>query len=63
MAADERSSSRSSAGARRWPPEAGPGGSGLIGLAERVELAGGALEHGPNARGDFVLRAVLPWTP
>jgi signal transduction histidine kinase len=38
-----------------------PGGSGLIGLAERVELAGGALEHGPNPRGDFVLRATLPW--
>ena len=42
---------------------AGPGGSGLIGLAERVELAGGALEHGHNPRGDFVLRATLPWTP
>jgi signal transduction histidine kinase len=36
-------------------------GSGLIGLAERVELVGGALEHGPNPRGDFVLRATLPW--
>jgi signal transduction histidine kinase len=44
-------------------PEAEPGGSGLIGLAERVELAGGALEHGPNPRGDFVLRATLPWAP
>lgn len=42
------------------PPE--PGGSGLIGLTERVELAGGSLECGPNRRGDFVLRAVLPWT-
>jgi signal transduction histidine kinase len=40
-----------------------PGGSGLIGLAERVALAGGALEHGPNPRGDFVLRATLPWAP
>jgi signal transduction histidine kinase len=39
-----------------------PGGSGLIGLHERVELAGGSLECGPNRRGDFVLRAVLPWT-
>jgi signal transduction histidine kinase len=38
-----------------------PGGSGLIGLAERVALAGGALEHGPNPRGDYVLRATLPW--
>ena len=37
------------------------GGSGLIGLAERVDLAGGVLEHGPNWRGDFVLRATLPW--
>ncbi len=39
-------------------PPAQPGGSGLIGLAERVELAGGRLESGPNRRGDFVLRAV-----
>ncbi len=46
-------------GGRRVEPL--PGGSGLIGLAERVELAGGALEHGPNPRGDFVLRATLPW--
>jgi signal transduction histidine kinase len=39
------------------------GGSGLIGLSERVELVGGALEHGRNPRGDFVLRATLPWAP
>jgi signal transduction histidine kinase len=38
---------------------AGPG-AGLIGLAERVALAGGRLEHGPNAIGDFVLRATIP---
>jgi len=37
-------------------------GTGLIGLAERVGLAGGRLEHGPDADGDFVLRATLPWT-
>src|SRR5262245_56995822 len=43
-------------------PEAMPGaGTGLIGLAERVALAGGELEHGPDAAGDFVLRATLPW--
>ena len=46
-------------------PAAGlPGaGSGLIGLGERVALAGGALEHGPDASGDFVLRATLPVRP
>jgi signal transduction histidine kinase len=43
------------------PPDTVPGtGTGLIGLSERVELAGGELHHGPNSRGDFVLRAVLP---
>jgi signal transduction histidine kinase len=36
-------------------------GTGLIGLAERVALAGGQLRHGPDARGDFVLSATLPW--
>jgi signal transduction histidine kinase len=38
-------------------------GAGLIGLAERVTLAGGRLEHGPNAIGDFVLRATIPRQP
>jgi signal transduction histidine kinase len=38
-------------------------GSGLIGLGERVALAGGELRHGPDAAGDFVLRATLPRTP
>jgi signal transduction histidine kinase len=37
------------------------GGSGLIGLAERASLAGGRLEHGPTAAGDFRLWAWLPW--
>jgi signal transduction histidine kinase len=46
------------AGAARVP--AGTG-TGLIGLGERVALAGGSLEHGPDAEGDFVLRATLPW--
>ena len=35
-------------------------GTGLIGLAERVSLAGGELEHGVDAEGAFVLRARLP---
>jgi hypothetical protein len=33
----------------------------LIGLAERVALTGGELTHGPDAGGDFVLRATLRW--
>jgi signal transduction histidine kinase len=35
-------------------------GSGLVGLAERVELAGGTLDHGPDPEGNFVVRAALP---
>jgi signal transduction histidine kinase len=50
-----------SAGMGAVPPAGA--GAGLIGLAERVELAGGQLEHGPNAMGDFVLRAILPRQP
>jgi signal transduction histidine kinase len=38
-------------------------GLGLIGLAERVALADGSLEHGEDAAGRFVVRATLPWTP
>jgi signal transduction histidine kinase len=36
-------------------------GSGLLGLQERVTLAGGALVHGPDGSGDFVVDAELPW--
>jgi signal transduction histidine kinase len=35
-------------------------GAGLIGLAERLTLVGGELEHGLNVDGDFVLRATVP---
>ena len=44
-------------------PSAAPlpgAGTGLIGLAERVTLAGGELEHGVDPDGAFVLRARLP---
>ena len=37
-------------------------GTGLIGLTERVELAGGNLSHGPRPDGRFTLQAWLPWT-
>jgi len=36
-------------------------GTGIVGLAERTGLAGGRLEHGRTASGDFELRAWLPW--
>jgi signal transduction histidine kinase len=36
-------------------------GTGLVGLRERTELLGGALEHGPTADGGFRLVARLPW--
>ena len=46
-------------------PQAGPAlpgsGAGLLGLQERVALAGGTLVHGPNGSGEFVVRAELPW--
>jgi len=47
----------------RQPPEAAlPGsGVGLVGLAERVALAGGTLRHGPNGDGEFVVDARLRW--
>jgi signal transduction histidine kinase len=42
------------------PAEAGAG-QGLVGLAERVALANGRLEHGPTATGGWRLSAWLPW--
>ncbi len=36
-------------------------GAGLLGLQERVTLAGGTLAHGPDGSGDFVVEADLPW--
>ena len=37
-------------------------GTGLVGLTERVELAGGSVSYGPDVDGNFVLRATVPWT-
>ena len=36
-------------------------GAGLLGLQERVALAGGTLLHGPDGSGDFVVDAELQW--
>jgi signal transduction histidine kinase len=52
--------SRPAVGARDSGVLAGTG-TGLIGLAERVELTGGELRCGPDPAGDFVLSATLPW--
>jgi signal transduction histidine kinase len=40
----------------------GAGGTGLVGLDERVRLAGGALAHGPSPDGGFAVTARLPLT-
>ncbi|MDP9864750.1 MULTISPECIES: sensor histidine kinase [Streptosporangium] len=45
------------------PAPAAGSGQGLVGLAERVALAGGRLEHGPTAAGGWRLAAWLPWPP
>jgi len=38
-------------------------GLGLVSLAERVNLSGGMLTHGPDPEGDFVVNAALRWPP
>lgn len=42
-------------------PLAPGSGTGLVGLTERVHLAGGTLDHGLAADGRFLLQASLPW--
>ncbi|WP_262402291.1 sensor histidine kinase [Actinomadura sp. CNU-125] len=42
------------------PPLTAGSGTGLVGLTERVRLAGGLLDH-ETAGGEFRLRARLPW--
>jgi signal transduction histidine kinase len=39
-----------------------PGGHGLIGMQERVDLCGGELSAGPKRGGGFVVKARLPLT-
>ncbi|MEV4498308.1 histidine kinase [Micromonospora arborensis] len=51
----------------RWPVGAPAGGAlpgagtGLVGISERVTLAGGRLAYGRDDAGDFRLAAWLPW--
>ncbi|QUH04316.1 sensor histidine kinase [Saccharopolyspora erythraea] len=45
------------------PVDIGSGGSGLEGLSERVQMAGGRLDAGPAADGGFELVALLPRGP
>jgi signal transduction histidine kinase len=67
VAADEgvrvEVSSRRPVGVGAAPLASAGAGVGLIGLAERLALVGGELDHGPDESGDFVVRATLPWTP
>lgn len=51
-------------GASSGPPAgAASGGTGLVGLDERVRLAGGSLTHRTTEDGGFALRADLPLRP
>ncbi|MFI1993096.1 sensor histidine kinase [Actinoplanes sp. NPDC020271] len=43
-------------------PPGWSGGAGLVGLTERVQLAGGRLDH-QEVAGEFRLRASIPWPP
>jgi signal transduction histidine kinase len=49
-----------SAGTHPGPSLPGAG-AGLVGLRERVALAGGTLDLGPDGSGDFVVEANLTW--
>jgi signal transduction histidine kinase len=42
-------------------PDGGPSGHGLVGMRERVELWGGALDAGPVAGGGYRVRARFPY--
>jgi signal transduction histidine kinase len=47
--------------AEAGPPITPGTGTGLVGLTERVQLAGGRLDHEATATGEFRLHAWLPW--
>jgi signal transduction histidine kinase len=54
---------RSAAGAGAAAGRIPGSGTGLVGLAERVALAGGRLKHAPTADGGYRLSAILPLAP
>ena len=56
-------SATASPSARPAGPALPGSGAGLLGLQERVALAGGTLVHGPDGPGDFVVEAELTWRP
>lgn len=45
------------------PTLTGPGGRGLIGLHERLDLYGGTLHTGPRLTGGYRVDAEIPWPP
>ncbi|MEV6495004.1 sensor histidine kinase, partial [Actinoplanes sp. NPDC051633] len=53
---------RNTLGPQRTTASAPSGGAGLVGLTERVNLAGGQLDH-HCIDGEFRLHASLPWPP
>ncbi|MFH8710880.1 sensor histidine kinase [Streptomyces zaomyceticus] len=53
-------SKSSGSGSGNASKSSGSGGKGLVGLDERVRLAGGTLTHRPTEDGGFALTAVLP---
>jgi signal transduction histidine kinase len=52
---------RPAAAGNGQPAGSASGGTGLVGLAERVQLAGGQVDHGVTVAGEFRLHAWLPW--
>lgn len=61
--ADDLSVQVSNAGSGAPGPRSDREGSGLLGMQERVQLAGGELSTGPEPSGGFVVHARLPTKP
>lgn len=46
---------------RELPPDLPGAGTGLVGLQERLDLAGGSLHSGPSDSGGWMLEGRFPW--